>query len=136
MVSEYRPYKYVIQDITHIYIGCWFSLQEVMDYEDAPFKLKAVFGKFFLPDASNGPEMTISDFVFDLKENSLSYEVLNRLKAKVKYSIPKSFEKDKGFRNEVISLENFVESEDIQNHKDRVIIEEICISKLALGGVV
>ncbi len=135
MRSEYEPYKYVIQDITHVYIGCFFTLQEVMNFEDAPFKVKAAFGKYFFTDAKEGPETTLSDFLFDIKSDQFSYEVLKKLKTKVKYSIPKSFEKDKGYRNEVKSFEEFVASELIKEHKDQIIVEEICFSKLALMGI-
>lgn len=135
MKSNYEPYKYVIQDITHVYIGCFFTLQEVMEYEDAPFKVKATVSRYFIPDAGNGPETKLSDYIFDVDRQSFSYQVLLRLKTKVKYSIPKSFEKDKGYRNEVVPLEQFLEDSVIREHREQVVVEEICFSKLALMGI-
>lgn len=135
MRNEYEPYKYVIQDITHVYIGCWFTLQEVMNFDEAPFKVKACFGKYFFQDSLNGPETKLSDFILDITEDVFSYEVLKKLKTKVKYSIPKSFEKDKGYRNEVVSFEDFIKDDVIRAHREQVIIEEVCFSKLALMGI-
>lgn len=135
MRSEYEPYKYVIQDITHVYIGCFFTLQEIMEFEDAPFKVKAAFSKYFMIDALNGPETKLSDYIFDVDQKSFSYQVLLKLKTKVKYSIPKSFEKDKGYRNQVVSLEQFLGDSLIREHRGQVIVEEICFSKLALMGI-
>ena len=40
MTTEYRPHRYVMQDITHVYVGCKFTLLDVLNFEDAPFKLK------------------------------------------------------------------------------------------------
>lgn len=135
MRSEYEPYKYVMQDITHVYVGCFFTLQEVMNFEDAPFKVKAAFGKYFFVDAKEGPETILSDFLLDVKADQFSYEVLKKLKTKVKYSIPKNFEKDKGYRNEVKNFEEFVGNELIQTHREQIIVEEISFSKLALMGI-
>lgn len=135
MRTDYEPYKYVIQDITHVYIGCWFTLQEVMNFEDAPFKVKAAFGKYFFQDAQNGPETKLSDFIYELTPELFSYEVLKKLKTKVKYSVPKNFEKDKGYRNVVTDFEKFINDEQVKDHREQIIVEEICFSKLALMGI-
>ena len=42
-----REFKAVVQDMTHIYVGAQMSVAELMAFEDVPFKVKAVFNKFF-----------------------------------------------------------------------------------------
>lgn len=135
MRNEYEPYKYVLQDITHVYIGGRFTLQEVIGFDDAPFKVKVTVNRYFLGDSPNGADIRLSDFILDVERNAFSYEVLKKLKTKVKYTIPKNFDADEGYRNTVASFEEFYENEVIRQHREQVMIEEISFSKLALMGI-
>ena len=42
-----REFKAVINDMTHSYIGAQMKVEELLSYEDVPFKVKALFNKYF-----------------------------------------------------------------------------------------
>ena len=50
-----RDFKYVIQDMSNIYIGARFSYGEMMEEEEVPYKLKKVIFRIFLQEV---PEET------------------------------------------------------------------------------
>lgn len=132
MTTEYRPHRYVMQDITHVYVGCKFTLQDVLNFEDAPFKLKSVIRKFFLNDASQKGDTVLADYLFEVDPNSEAYDVLCRMKAKVKFTAPKSYVEDKGYKNETLSYQEFRERQELKEHIEQVYVEEISLSKLGL----
>ena len=49
---ENRDFKYVLQDVSKVYIGAKFTYQEMMEEEAVPFKLKAILSHYILKEVA------------------------------------------------------------------------------------
>ena len=49
---ENRDFKYVMHDLTNIYIGAKHTYNELLVLEEVPFKLKTLISRFFVREVS------------------------------------------------------------------------------------
>ena len=49
---ENQDFKYVMQDVSKVYIGAKFTYQEMLDRDDIPFKFKAILSHYMLKEVS------------------------------------------------------------------------------------
>ena len=77
-----REFKAVVQDMTHVYIGAQMSVREIMAFEDVPFKVKAVFNKFFGKEEERDEK--ICDLTGRINRDDFVYQVIKQLKLKFK----------------------------------------------------
>lgn len=80
--TQYEDYKYVIQDITHVYIGAKYTYAELAQSDEAPFKLRAILSQYMLKETS--AQQTIEEHILQMKNTDLSYMVYKQLKTKCK----------------------------------------------------
>ena len=80
-----REFKAVVQDMTHVYIGAQMSVREIMAFEDVPFKVKAVFNKFFGKEDERDEK--ICDLTGRINRDDFVYQVIKQLKLKFKVGI-------------------------------------------------
>ncbi len=131
-----NDYKHIIQDLTNIYIGGRLSYKEMMDMDDIPFKLKTVFAHFMLKEV--GPETRLTDHLFYMEKDSLSYMVYKKLRCKFVLNV---FYEDghgrnePGYRVDEFLIDDILDNEDIMANKDITFLNEIRISKLRLSGL-
>lgn len=52
ITGENQDFKYVMQDVSRVYIGAKFTYQEMMDTDEIPFKLKAIFSHYILKEVA------------------------------------------------------------------------------------
>lgn len=137
-----RSFKYTMTDTTKIYIGGRMTYQELIEWDDVPFKIKAIVNKEFVPDAGT-TEITFEEHLRKLKKESYAYQVFKTLKAKFKVDIP--VVKKKGgsesivYQSKVMPLEeylNFIQKSaqeaEEENELTKAVTEEISFSKLAV----
>lgn len=134
MNSQYRPFEYFMQDITHIYIGCYYTMQGILDAEEAPIRVKSLVRRYFLPLIGQQADIQLKDLLFMIPIDSECYDIMERLKTKVKCSIPNKGKS--GYQNQVVAYTDFVRNEEWMSSRKQIYIEEICISKLALAGII
>lgn len=124
-----NDFKYVIQDLSKVYIGARFSYQELMDRDDIPFKLRVIIGKSFLKEVSS--DTTIANHIFYLEPDSLSGLVYKQLKAAFTLSVPK----DGKYKSKTYSIEEILYQEELISIRDEIVVEEMIIKKIHLMAV-
>ena len=82
-----RSFKYTMMDTTRIYVGGRMTYQEMIEWDDVPFKIKAIVNKEFVP-AAGTTEITFPDHFRIIEKDSFLFQVLKTLKTKVKVDVP------------------------------------------------
>lgn len=131
MISE--DFKYVMQDISKVYIGASASYEELMEMNDVPFKFKAIISHYLLKEVN--AQITLAQHVLELDANSFAYLTLNQLKINIKCTIINGFVGRGGKkknRNKTMTLKEFVTELSHEEKAEMVFVEEVIISKLSL----
>ena len=138
-----RSFKYTMQDTTRIYVGGRMTYQEMIEWDDVPFKIKAIVNKEFVPDAGT-TEITFAEHFKRLETDSFLFQVLKTLKTKIKVDIP-TLKKGKNsqsviYKSKVCTIEEYLSL--IKDPKytltledgteNAPVTEEISFSKLAV----
>ena len=131
-----RDYKHFIEDFSNIYLGGRLSYSEIMDNEDIPFKLRAIFMHYMMEGID--PDTTIENHIFFLKKNSMAYYTYKKLKAKFVLNV---FYEDghgkgkPGYHLDEYEIDDILDNEDIMANKDTIFLQEVRIKKLKLLSV-
>lgn len=122
-----REFKAVIQDMTHIYMGAQMSVSEAISYEDVPFKVKAIFNKYF----SNPEDMdtSIGEIMGNVKNDDFTYQVIKQLKLKFKVGIYSDKNEKRLYKSITLTPDEFIR---LHNSEEEYFDEEIVFNKLAL----
>jgi len=132
---ETKDFKYVMQDMTNLYIGAKYSYGELMDLDEVPFKLKTVFSHYMLKEVAR--ETKLENHIFYLEEDSLSYLAYRQLKVRFRMSLWHEAEgrRAAGYRSREYRIEEILNSPEIMRQRNQIIVEEMHITKLALLGM-
>ena len=125
-----RDFKYVMQDTSHVFMGGRMTYEDMMTYEEVPFKIKAIVNKYF----SGKEEAGLAETLRILEQEDFRYQVLKQLKIKIKagtYQMKKNLfgKEEKRYVSKVYHLDEYLQ---IANVEKELITEEFVISKLAL----
>lgn len=125
-----RDFKYVMQDTSHVFMGGRMTYEDMMTWEDVPFKIKAIINKHFAEKGESGLVETIGI----LSEEDFRYQILKQLKIKMKAGIYKNqknlFGKEtKRYVSRTYHLDEYIQL--VKTEKE-VITEEVIFSKLAM----
>lgn len=133
---ENRDFKYVMHDLTNVYLGARYTYEELLQEDEVPFKLKMIISHYILKEVA--PETKLEDHIFYLKETDLSFFVFRQMKAKFRMNVWKE-EKDgvktPGYKSQVYKIQDIVGNEELQRKKDIILVEEMHITKLGLMSV-
>ncbi len=130
---ENKDYKYVMHDITNLYIGAKYSYEELMALDEIPFKLKTLISRFFLKEVAG--DTRIENHIFYMKETDMSYQIYKEMKAKFHLYVwkeEKEGAKKTGYNRETYTIEEILKSKELMQKKDITIVEEVHITKLGL----
>ena len=122
-----REFKAVIQDVSHIYLGAQMTVSEMVSYEDVPFKVKAVFNKYFGDD--NKRERKICDLLGELDEKSFEYQVAKQLRLKIKAGVYREKKGEEVYKSQTLNFQEYLL---LYKSEDKFFVEEIVFNKLAL----
>ena len=122
-----REFKDVVQDMTHVYIGAQMSVSELISYEDVPFKVKAVFNKYF--GKAEDKERKIGDLVGSVKKDDFTYQVIKQLKIKFKVGTYTVKNGSETYRSKTLTFDEFL---DLHSSDEKYFDEELVFNKLAL----
>ena len=131
-----RDYKYVMQDVSTIYLGARYTYEELTNEEEIPFKIKSLVNRFIKPEL-NGENLSLESHFYYMEPQGFAYQTYLQMKTKVKISI---LEEKRGFGGKVkrgyvtrtVKLEDFVKIPPDEKEKKGIMIQEISVSKLAL----
>lgn len=135
--TQYEDYKYVIQDITHVYVGAKYTYAELLQNDETPFKLRAILSQYMMKEAA--PELTIAKHLMLLKETDLSYMVYKQLKAKCKVYEWKEADGGKvrksGYVSSIYDVGAVKGIALKQGQEHPLILEEISFKKLSMMAI-
>ena len=131
-------FKYIIQDISNIYIGARSTYGELAENEDLAHKLREVIVRIFLKEVAE--DTTPENHLFYLKKDSASYRVMKKMRVRFRMSVWEEGDgkkrKKPGYVNRDYTLDEVLDSEELQQKKDTIVVEEMRVSKLGLASVV
>ena len=61
-----NDFKYVMHDLTNVYIGAKLTYDEIMDLNEVPFKLKTIISHYMLKEVAGNT--TIEKHIFYIKQ--------------------------------------------------------------------
>ena len=133
---ENRDFKYVMHDLTNLYIGARHTYDELLVAEEVPFKLKTLISRFILREVAGSTK--IEDHIFYLKETDMSYQIYKEMKAKFRLNVWKDESdgvKTPGYKSGTYRITEILGNEELMRKKDIIIVEEVHITKLGLMAV-
>ncbi len=120
-------FKYIMQDVTHVYIGARYTYRELIEAEDVPFKIKKMINQYIEPEL-HGEDLSIESHFYYMDGSGFAYQTFLQLKTQVRISIIKGNK----YHTMTMKLQDFVKIPPEEKEKDGIKIQEIIIAKLAL----
>ncbi len=133
--TVYEENKYSIQDTGNLYVGCKYTLEEVINEDEMPFKFRLVVERYILPEADL--QDTLESHLYYLEPNSFLVKIYIQLKAKVKINIIEEKKSlfggsKKQYVTKTVTVEELTKMSVEQKEAQGVVIQELKMSKLAL----
>ena len=126
---ENRDFKYVLQDVSKVYIGAKFTYQEMMEEEAVPFKLKAILSHYILKEVAG--DTTPENHIFFIRHTDISCLVYRQLKAKFKLDFPVRTPRGTWqYKSGYHTIDEILEKEDWRAKRDEIIVEEMVVTKM------
>lgn len=133
---EYSDYKYIMQDVSTIYLGAKYTYEELTEENDIPFKIKSLVNRYIKPEL-DGENLSLESHFYYMEPKGFAYQTYLQMKTVVKFSI---IEEKKGFGGKVkkayttktMKLKDFVKIPPEEKEKQGIMIQEVSFSKLAL----
>ena len=122
-----REFKAVVQDMTHIYVGAQMSVAELIAFEDVPFKVKAVFNKFFGKEDQR--DLKICDLLANIDREDFVYQALKQLKLKFKVGVYSEKNGKEVYKSKTLTVDEYLT---LHSSDEKYFDEEIVFNKLAL----
>jgi hypothetical protein len=136
-VSTYEDYKYYIQDVSKIYVGCKYTLGEIMDNAEITYKFRKVVAESILPHADR--EDTLETVLYYLDGGNFALQVFKQMNAKVRVSIlreKKGFlkkESSREYSTELMDMDTLTSMSPEEKQAAGLFLQELQVSKLALA---
>lgn len=133
--TTYEDYKYSIQDTSKVYIGTKYTLDEILEAEDIPFKFRLIVERYLLPEADL--EDTLETHLYYLEPKSFVVKIYKQLKAKVKVNIIEEKRSlfgagKKQYVTRLMTVDELVAMSKEEKEEKGIVVQELIMSKLAL----
>ncbi len=134
-----NDFRYVMHDMTNLYIGGKYTYDELMGVDEIPFKLKTIFSHYMLKEVAGNT--TLENHVFFMKPTDESYLVYKQMKTRFKLNVFREDGHGKGkpgYVQKSYKLEEIVEGKEaafLHENMDTIFVEEMHITKLGLLSV-
>lgn len=135
--TVYEDHKYCIQDVSTVYIGSKYTLDEILAEETIPFKFQLVVERYILPKAD--PEDSLETHLYYLDEKSFLVKIYRQLKAKVKVNYIHEKKHLGGkvtqeYTTKFVSVDHLAHMSVQEKEQMGLVVQELAVSKLALMG--
>jgi hypothetical protein len=135
--TTYEDYKYCMQDVSSLYIGCKYTLGEILEQENIPFKFRLVVERYILPEADE--EDTLETHLYYLPAKSFNVKIYTQLKARVKVNLIQekrglSGKGKKAYTTKNLTVEQLAKMPVEEKESVGLVVQELMLSKLALMG--
>ena len=133
--TVYEDYKYSMQDTGKVYVGSKYTLDEILEAEDMPFKFRLIVERYILPEADL--QDTLETHLYYLEPKSFIVKIYKQLKAKVKVNIIEEKKhllggSKKQYVTKLMTVEELTAMSAEEKEKKGVVVQELIMSKLAL----
>ncbi len=135
--NVYEDYKYVMQDTAFLYVGTKYTLDEIIENEEIPFKFRLIVERYFMPEVSG--EDTLETHLYYLPKESFHVKILKQIKARAKVLYLKEKKSlggrlKKEYCTKLMTMDEVVTLTPEQKEQMGMVIQELKMSKLALMG--
>ncbi len=133
--TVYEDNKYSMQDVSSLYIGTKYTLEEILNEENILFKFRLVVERYILPEADL--QDTLETHLYYLDAKSFLVRIYRQLKARVKINIIEEKKSLTGgarkrYTTQVLTVEKLAAMTPGEKEEKGVVVQELMISKLAL----
>lgn len=129
MEAENRDFKYVMQDVSRVYIGAKYTYREMMDSDEIPFKLKAILSHYILKEVAE--DTTPENHIFYIRDTDLSYMVYRQLRARFQMDFPVLSRKGTWqYRREYHTIDEIIRHTEWKSKQDEIVVGEMVLTKL------
>jgi len=133
--TVYEDNKYSMQDTGNLYVGSKYTLEELINEDEIPFKFRLVVERYILPEADL--QDTLESHLYYLDAKSFLVKIYGQLKAKVKINIieeKKSFlgGSKKQYVTKFVTVAELAAMPVAEKEAQGVVVQELKMSKLAL----
>lgn len=129
MEAENRDFKYVMQDVSRVYIGAKYTYREMMDSDEIPFKLKAILSHYILKEVAE--DTTPENHIFYIRDTDLSYMVYRQLRARFQMDFPVLSRKGTWqYRREYHTIDEIIRHTEWKAKQDEIVVGEMVLTKL------
>lgn len=133
--TVYEENKYSMQDTGNLYVGCKYTLEEVINEDEMPFKFRLVVERYILPEADL--QDTLESHLYYLEPKSFLVKIYNQLKARVKISVIEEKKslfggRKKQYVTKMMTVEELAKMSVAEKEAKGVIVQELKVSKMAL----
>ena len=135
--TVYEDFKYCMQDVSTVYVGCKYTMDEILADESIPFKFQLVVERYLLPKSD--PEDTLETHLYYLEEKSFLVKIYRQLKARVKVNCIHEKKHLNGqvtreYVTKTMSVEQLAHLSVAEKEKIGLVVQELLVSKLSLMG--
>lgn len=133
----YEDYKYCMQDVSNLYIGSKYTMEELLEDENISFKFRMIVERYIMPESDL--EDTLETHLYYLEEKSFVVKIYRQLKARVKVSVIRDKKSLSGrttreYTTKVLPVEELVKMSVGEKEQTGMVVQELILSKLALMG--
>lgn len=132
--TVYEDYKYSMQDTSKVYVGSKYTLDEILESEDMPFKFRLIVERYILPEADL--QDTLETHLYYLEPKSFIVKIYKQLKAKVKVNVIEEkrglLGSKKQYVTKLVTVEELTAMSREEKESKGLVVQELIMSKLAL----
>ena len=134
--TVYEDYKYFMQDVSRIYIGCKYTLGEILDNQEILYKFRKVVADSILQRADR--EDSLETVLYYLEPDNFSLQVFRQMGGRVRISVLEDKKrlfgkKERVYVTKVIPVDSLVRMSKEEKEKAGLFIQELQVSKLGLA---
>ncbi|MCM1056740.1 MAG: hypothetical protein NC517_03935 [Firmicutes bacterium] len=136
--TVYEDYKYSMQDVGRLYVGCKYTFGELLEAEDVLFKFRMLVQKYILPEADS--EDTLESHLYYLESGGFLVKLYRQMKARIKVNVIEERKSPLGKRKreyvtKQLTIEQLTGMTKEEKEACGLVIQELSVSKLALVGL-
>lgn len=131
----YEDNKYSMQDTGNLYVGTKYTLDEIINEEEIPFKFRLIVERYILPEADLRD--TLETQLYYLESKSFLVKIYKQIKAKVKVNVLEEKRSLTGGRRmqyvtKLMTVEELAGMSVTEKKAKGLVVQELKMSKLAL----
>ena len=144
--TTYEEYKYSLQDVSRIYLGCKYSFMELITNEDLSFKFRMIIEKYILQEVLAEAQMsreaylngtTLEQHLYYLPADGFIVQIYKQMKARIKVNVIEEKKAlfgriKKQYVTKTFTIEDLVRMTTDEKKAVGLVIQELSVSKLAL----